>query len=104
MIVSILRFASVIIALSAASLHGQGPGTIVWDPANSTYDGKAFTEIAEGVGLTKFGLPGASNPAGAGGGSAGVYLFGFASAVPGEDGPTIQQMELGSSDLKAGTR
>ena len=78
MIVSILRFASVIIALSAASLHGQGPGTIVWDPANSTYDGKAFTEIAEGVGLTKFGLPGASNPAGAGGGSAGVACGGAA--------------------------
>ncbi|HJP34116.1 MAG: hypothetical protein QF689_08790 [Candidatus Latescibacteria bacterium] len=104
MIASTLRFASVAIILSTASLHGQGPGTILWDPANSTYDGKAFTEIAEGVGLTKFGLPGASNPAGAGGGSGGVYLFGFASAVPGEDGPTIQQMELGDSDLKAGTR
>lgn len=89
--------------LFAFSTQGQGPGSITWDPANSTYDGKSFTEISEGVGLAKFGLPGTSNPTGAGSGSQGIYLFGFVTAVPGDDGPSIEQMELGRSDLKAGT-
>ena len=92
------------IAITTTTAQAQNPGSITWDPANSTYDGKPFTEIADGVGLTKFGLPGPGNPAGAGGGFGGIYLFGFATAVPGADGPTIQEMELGASDLQAGTR
>ncbi len=104
MIRTAFHFTCLSLAFILTAAHAQNPGSITWDPKGSTHDGKPFVEVADGVGLTKLGLPGSSNPAGAGGGSSGVYLFGFASAVPGADGPTIQQMELGGSDLKAGTR
>jgi hypothetical protein len=99
-----LRGACVWLVLFAATVSAQGPGSIVWRPSNSTYDGRKFTEIADGVGLAKFGLPGSSNPAGAGAGTGPVYLFGFATQVPDAEGPTIEQMELGGSDLQAGTK
>lgn len=96
--------AAAVAALLTTSTTAQGPGTIAWDPAASTHDGTAFIELAPGVGVTSFGLPGPTNPAGAGVGVAGAFVFGFATAVPGEDGPTIEQMELGGSPLAAGTQ
>lgn len=90
--------------LLTCAAQAQGPGSIQWDPASSTYDGTAFTRVSDGVGLAKFGLPGSDNPAGAGFGAQGVYFFGFATEVPDDGTPSIDQMELGGSDLTAGTR
>ena len=94
---------ALLIMMLATAVHAQGPGSIVWDPDDSSYNGKKFTELSPGIGITSFGLPGPSNPVGAGADAGGVFLFGFATAVPGEDGPTLEQMELGGSDLRAGT-
>jgi hypothetical protein len=84
----------------AGLIHAQD---IVWDPAGSTYDGKAFVQLQPGVGVLSLGFPSTSNPAGAGTTASGVYAFGFATAIPGSTGPTMAQTELKGSALTAGT-
>lgn len=95
---------AVFLLVGWSQIQAQGPGNIVWIPAASTYDGKAFTQVAEGVGVTSFGLPGPTNPAGAGLSLDGFYAFGFATAAPGPAGPELSQMDLSQSPLKAGTQ
>ena len=90
--------------LGVCEATAQGSGNIVWVPTASTFDGTAFTQVADGVGVTSFGLPGPTNPAGAGFSQDGFYAFGFATAIPGDDGPMLSQMELSQSPLKAGTQ
>ncbi|MFH1569934.1 MAG: hypothetical protein ABIL09_18215 [Gemmatimonadota bacterium] len=93
-----------LIGLGAVASLAQGPGTITWQPGSSTYDGKAFVELQPGIGATQLGFPGATNPAGAGLNLGPAYAFGFATGIPGADGPTMAQTDLGASPLKAGTR
>lgn len=76
---------------------------IIWDPANSTYNGKPFVQLQPGIGSLSNGFPSTTNPAGAGATTSGIYAFGFATAIPGSTGPTMQQTELNASSLKAGT-
>ncbi|MDA0708924.1 MAG: hypothetical protein O3B73_01790 [bacterium] len=85
------------------SPHRIQAQNIVWDPENSTYDGKSFVQLQPGIGATSPGFPSASNPVGAGIAVSGVYAFGFATAIPGATGPTMSQTELNASALKAGT-
>ena len=95
---------SLLLCLSlGTSVAAQGPGSIVWIPGSSTYDGNSFSQVSTGVGLTSFGLPGPTNPAGAGFSLDGFYAFGFATAVPGDGGPELSQMDLSQSPLAAGT-
>jgi len=89
--------------LVATAALAQGPGTIMWQPAASTHDGIAFVELQPGVGVTQLGLPGPTNPAGAGFNVGPAFAFGFATAVPGAEGPTMAQTDLGASALGAGT-
>lgn len=96
--------AAAALLLAACPAQTQSLGHIVWVPTASTFDGTPFIEVSAGVGLTKLGLPGPVNPAGAGQDVDGVYGFGFATAVPGPDGPTLDQLELEQSPLAAGTR
>lgn len=86
-----------------AALAAQGAGTISWDPAASTHDGVPFVELEAGVGAIQLGFPGPSNPAGTGFSGGGVFAFGFATAVPGEEGPAMAETDLGASPLTAGT-
>lgn len=76
---------------------------IVWDPASSTYDGTPFVELQAGVGAPAMGLPSAANPVGTVVKLGDVYAFGFSNAIPGSNGPTLDQTELGDSPLTAGT-
>ena len=81
------------------------PGQIVWDPANSTYDGKSFVPVPlqAGVGAVAAGMPSASNPVGAGMNLMGVYAFGFFSAIPNPQNLAIADTDLSASPLVAGT-
>lgn len=99
-----MLMAAAFVAASATAPLAQGPGTITWLPGQSSYDGTAFVELQPGVGATKLGFPGPTNPAGAGFNVGPAYAFGFATAVPGADGPTMAQTDLGASSLKAGTQ
>jgi len=95
------RLAAIItgILMSFTSLSAE----IVWDPAASTHNGTSFVELQAGVGTISLGFPGATNPAGAGITVQGVYAFGFGTAMPGAAGPTMEQTDLSSSALSAGT-
>lgn len=96
--------AAAIAVLAATASVAQGPGTITWQPAASTYDGTAFVELQPGVGALQLGFPGPTNPAGTGFNVGPAFAFGFATAVPGAEGPTMAQTDLGASVLGAGTQ
>jgi hypothetical protein len=90
--------AAALLSMTSTSLVAE----LQWNPAASTHNGTAFSQLSTGVGSVQFGFPSASNPAGAGQTANGVFVFGFATStnVP----PSVTESDLSASPLTAGTQ